>query len=902
MTRRTKTSAALAALLVAVTWSAGTTTATAASDPRSSPAPTASATAPPSAPPTERPEPESPGTAAAESSTGPGDAGYLSTADPSLDEMTAAGDHTMGSTVRELDPTVAAPSGSDGATAQRRSTAEAQAPEATGSTSRVAAATPPGIPGLDVSAWQENVDWAAVYNQGARFAYVKATEGLTYKSSRFASQYGGAYDVGMIRGAYHFAVPNRSSATAQADYFVANGGGWAGDSRTLPPLLDIEYNPYAASDGTDVCYGLSQGAMVSWIAEFSQRIQSLTGARPAIYTTTDWWTRCTGNNAGFSLNPLFVARYPANLASGAGTLPSGWSAYTMWQYSSTGPFPGDSDVFNGTMAGLQQLALTGVPLTRSVVGNGDLNGDGRPDLVARKPDGTLWFYATDGPKGAGVGFASGTRIGTGWGVFNQIVLTGDLNGDDKDDIVARRSDGTLWLYPGTGASPTTGAGLGKGIQIGSGWSIFTDVIAAGDTDGDGRTDLVARKSDGTLWLYAGTGRAGSGQETFRAGTQIGSGWNAFAQVVGVGDMDGDGRDDLVAKRATGALALYRGQGTSYVGGDALPNAGMSASDLLVAGGDADQDGRVDLFTKTQTGALNFFAGTSVQLDAFGGGQRVGTGWDTFRLVIGAGDVTADGSADVVAIGRDGRLWSYPGKGNGGGTNRGYSAGSVIGSGWEGFQTVAAADLTGDGKSDLIGKRTDGSVWIYPGTGTGSRVSYGAPTRVTGIDGAAIRQLRVAELTGDSRADLLVTLNDGGNVVLPGLQRAAGSTVWFGSSVTVPVLNRGQHTPVSTGDRTGDGRADVLATKPDGSLVAFRGTGSSSGAARVADSPLTVGSGWTTFPVVGGTGDTVAGRGGDVLAVRNDGTLWYYPATGRTGTAKSGLAAYAVVGSGWNVFD
>lgn len=71
-----------------------------------------------------------------------------------------------------------------------------------------------------------------------------------------------------------------------------------------------------------------------------------------IYTTTDWWTTCTGNSASFaSTNPLWVARY----ASSVGTLPAGWSYETFWQSADSGANPGDQDIFNGDMAGLQRL-------------------------------------------------------------------------------------------------------------------------------------------------------------------------------------------------------------------------------------------------------------------------------------------------------------------------------------------------------------------------------------------------------------------------------------------------------------------------------------------------------------------------------------------------------------------
>src|SRR3954469_22984504 len=105
--------------------------------------------------------------------------------------------------------------------------------------------------GMDVSGYQGNVAWSTAYANGARFAYVKATEGTTYTNPYFAQQYNGSYNVGMIRGAYHFAHPNSSSGTTQADYFAAHGGGWSGDGKTLPPALDIEYNPSGAE-----CYGL----------------------------------------------------------------------------------------------------------------------------------------------------------------------------------------------------------------------------------------------------------------------------------------------------------------------------------------------------------------------------------------------------------------------------------------------------------------------------------------------------------------------------------------------------------------------------------------------------------------------------------------------------------------------
>jgi GH25 family lysozyme M1 (1,4-beta-N-acetylmuramidase) len=213
------------------------------------------------------------------------------------------------------------------------------------------AAAQPAVPGLDVSDHQPAVDWTAVASQGAQFAYVKATEGTGFVSPDFTPQYDGASQAGLLRGAYHFALPNQSTGAAQASYFVASGGGWTGDGRTLPGALDIEYNPYGAE-----CYGLSQSAMVSWIASFADTYQALTSAWPVIYTDAAWWDRCTGDYGGFaSQDPLWVPTYGPD----GSTLPAGWSFYTISQYAPSGTFPGDQDTFNGPASQLDKLAADG---------------------------------------------------------------------------------------------------------------------------------------------------------------------------------------------------------------------------------------------------------------------------------------------------------------------------------------------------------------------------------------------------------------------------------------------------------------------------------------------------------------------------------------------------------------
>lgn len=172
-----------------------------------------------------------------------------------------------------------------------------------------------------MSHYQGTINWNTVKANGVQFVYIKATEG-TGQSGRQTAEtlcsqrpsrlpgpavlccewsrsldsiithaeqnYDGATNVGILRGGYHFAHPDESSGATQANYFLAHGGGWTSDGRTLPGALDIECTyglPHVqhaahevALDGPSAeCYGLSQSAMVSWIKDFSNTYHTKTG-------------------------------------------------------------------------------------------------------------------------------------------------------------------------------------------------------------------------------------------------------------------------------------------------------------------------------------------------------------------------------------------------------------------------------------------------------------------------------------------------------------------------------------------------------------------------------------------------------------------------------------------------
>ncbi len=211
-----------------------------------------------------------------------------------------------------------------------------------------------GVQGIDVSHWQGAINWTSVRNAGIQFAWIKATEGTSYKDPRFNTNYPAAYHAGVIRGAYHFALPNVSGGAAQATYFATNGGGWSRDNLTLPGVLDIEHNPYGA-----MCYGLSTTQMRTWITDFYNAYKARTGRDVVIYTTASWWNTCTGNWTGmYGKSPLWVAHWTSNATP---TLPSGFPTWTVWQYTSTGSVSGvsgnvDRNKFNGSRDRLLALA------------------------------------------------------------------------------------------------------------------------------------------------------------------------------------------------------------------------------------------------------------------------------------------------------------------------------------------------------------------------------------------------------------------------------------------------------------------------------------------------------------------------------------------------------------------
>lgn len=175
-------------------------------------------------------------------------------------------------------------------------------------------------------------------------------------------------------------------------------------------------------------------------------------------------------------------------------------------------------------------------------------GGGAQDLYLRM--GNALYYAAE--RGTET-----TLIGGGWDVYNLLMSPGNMGGTATPDLLARDAAGVLWLYQGK-ADGT----LAVKVQAGSGgWNGMDALAGYGDYTGDGKADLLARSPAGTLYLYPGTGNAVA-DNVLGTRVTVGAGWNAYKALVSTGDNDGDGKADLIASDAAGALWLYKGTGNA----------------------------------------------------------------------------------------------------------------------------------------------------------------------------------------------------------------------------------------------------------------------------------------------------------------------------------------------------
>ncbi|MGG5259333.1 FG-GAP-like repeat-containing protein [Phycicoccus avicenniae] len=255
----------------------------------------------------------------------------------------------------------------------------------------------------------------------------------------------------------------------------------------------------------------------------------------------------------------------------------------------------------------------------------------------------------------------------------------------------------------------------------------------GDVNSDGKPDIQRWYTDSVVCDYLGAGTIGTGATTFAAGggcavTNSGD-FGAGAKPVDVGNWDGPLDDvetnDVVALTG-GKLRLLRGNGAGgydttaveYLTDDNLLNPTVfdaSAYTQIYGAGDWDEDGDPDLAATTSDGRLWLLDNDngSIAVEPGTRGYEIGLVWTNYTLFF-PGDVTGDGRADIMARNNpSGVMYVYPGLSSG----LGLGARITEGSGWNAFaQILSIEDWNLDGKGDIAGVGTDGTLWMYPGQG------------------------------------------------------------------------------------------------------------------------------------------------------------------------------------------
>lgn len=203
------------------------------------------------------------------------------------------------------------------------------------------------VHGIDVSHFQDVIDWRklrAVNTTGDtiefRFAYIKATQGLLIEDEMFEENWEDAKDHHIVRGAYHYFLPNRD-AEFQARNFISSVKLQAGD---LPPAVDVE-----------VTCGKSKQEIVSALKSYLLKIEDNYKVKPVIYSNLNFIEDYLADD--FRNYPFWISHYNDD------ELPLEDSLHwVIWQHSKKADLLGingnvDVDVFNGSGVDFDSLLV-----------------------------------------------------------------------------------------------------------------------------------------------------------------------------------------------------------------------------------------------------------------------------------------------------------------------------------------------------------------------------------------------------------------------------------------------------------------------------------------------------------------------------------------------------------------
>jgi MYXO-CTERM domain-containing protein len=296
------------------------------------------------------------------------------------------------------------------------------------------------VKGVDVSYYQDDIDWAAAKADGVEYAFVRVSDGLNTPDTKFDQNWQGTKAAGVLRGVYQYFRPNQD-AIAQADLLLTRMG--ALEANDLPPVIDVE-----------TMGGLSAAEVKAQMRLWIDHVQAATGVTPILYTGFYFWRDQVGAPSEFGVSPLWHAQYTT---AECPNIPAPWQDWAFWQFTDSGSVDGipggvDTNRFNGTRE--QLLALTVQPTECSALspdggtiddGDACFSGGG-PGQFLRRPsdaghDGDLvWTHTTD--KAEEVNFGHWSLITAEAGRYRIEVSTPAAYAESKQALYRIRAAGT----------------------------------------------------------------------------------------------------------------------------------------------------------------------------------------------------------------------------------------------------------------------------------------------------------------------------------------------------------------------------------------------------------------------------------------------------------------------------